>query len=232
MQTRTLTVAPREAVGKGVARKLRADGIIPAVIYGAELSPKPVTVTRRDLLGILRVSESENIILDLSLEGEVGQPYKVLVREIQKDPVEGDLLHVDFQQISLTKKIHVNIPIHLTGTAYGVKTMGGILEFIQRDVAVACLPTDIEDFIEVDVTDLKIGDSIHASDLELPQFELLTNPNQVLVTIVAPTVSKVAEAAEAEEGEEADEGEEEAAAEAEGEEPTEPEVITEKKKKD
>jgi large subunit ribosomal protein L25 len=203
--------------------------MIPAVIYGPELNPKPVSVVKKDLLGIIRVSESENIILDLSLEGNGGEPYKVLVKDIQKDPVEGDLLHVDFQQISLDKKINVNIPIHLVGTAYGVKTMGGILEFIQRDIAVACLPGDIEDFFEVDVTELKIGDSIHARDIELPQFEVLTNPEQVLVTIVAPTVSRVAEAAEAEEGEEGEEGAEEAT-EGEAEEPTEPEVITEKKK--
>jgi large subunit ribosomal protein L25 len=228
VETRRLTVTLREDIGKGSARKLRASGRIPAVIYGSEIDSKPVSVAQRDILGILRSSESGNIIIDLSVEGNDGQPYKVLVKEIQKDPVEGELLHIDFQQISLTKKIHINIPIHLTGTPYGVKTMGGILEFIQREVAVACLPTDIEDFFEIDVTDLKIGDSVHASDLDLPKFDLLTNPNQVLVTVAAPTVAKVAEAAEAEEGEEAEaeevEGEEESAKQ------KEPEVITEKKK--
>lgn len=229
MEEKKLTVAPREGIGKGSARKLRAGGMIPAVIYGLELNPRSVSVVKRDLLSILRVSESENIILDLTLEGNGGQPYKVLVREIQKDPVEGELLHVDFQQISLTKKIHVNIPLHLTGTAFGVKTMGGILEFIQRDVAVACLPTDIEDYIEIDVSELKIGDSIHASDLVLPKFELLTSPNQVLVTIAAPTISRVAEAAEAAEGEGGEEGAEPAEV-REGEEPKEPEVISERKR--
>jgi large subunit ribosomal protein L25 len=223
-----MTVTPREDTGKGVARKLRADGRIPAVVYGPEVTPIPVSVSERELLGLFRTSESANILIDLTIEGNDAEPYKVLIKEIQKDPVDGQLLHVDFQQISLAKKINVSIPVHLTGTAEGVRSMGGILEFIQRDISVACLPTDIEDFIEIDVTDLKIGDSVHASDLELPKFDLLTNPNQVLVTIAAPTISRVAEAVEAEEGEEVEEGEEKP--EEEAAEQGEPEVITEKKK--
>ncbi len=228
MEAKALTVLPREGAGKGLARKLRSDGMIPAVIYGSDISPQTVSVRRRELLGVLRASQSGNIIIDLKVSGDDSRTYKVLVKDIQKDPVEGDLLHVDFQQISLTKEIHVNIPLRLTGVAYGVKTMGGILEFVQREVAVACLPTDIKDFIEIDITDLKIGDSVHAGDLVLDKLELLTNPNQVLVMIAAPTISKIAEAAEAVEGEEgAVEGAEAAE---EGGEQKEPEVISEKRK--
>jgi large subunit ribosomal protein L25 len=233
VETKALTVAPREDTGKGTARKLRSSGMIPGVVYGSEVKPKAVAVSERELLNIFRTSESGNIIIDLSIEGKRGKPLKVLVKEVQKDPVEGELLHIDFQQISLTKKINVDIPIRLTGTAFGVKTMGGILEFIQRDVAVACLPTHIEDFIEVDVTELKIGDSIHAGDLDLERFDLLTNPNQVLVTIAAPTIVKIAEEAEAVEGEEGEEGEEKPEeTEEEAGEKKEPEVIHEKKKKE
>jgi large subunit ribosomal protein L25 len=220
-------VIPRDGVGKGVARKLRSKGYIPAVLYGPEIQSESIAVQKRDLHSMFRTSESENILVDLTIEGKGSAPYKVIVREVQHEPVDGSVLHVDFQQISLTKKIHVNIPVHVKGTSVGVKSQGGILEFIHREVSVACLPTDIIDFFELDVSELNIGDSIHARDLSLPNLELLTNPNQVLVTVAAPTISKVAEEAAPVEGAEG-----EAPAEGEAAEKAEPEVITAKKKED
>ena len=228
METKTLTAALREGTGKGVARKTRAAGMIPAVMYGEDIESKPIAIKEKEFYGIIRSSASENILLELSIEGADDKPRTVLVKDIQHDPVDGQLLHIDFQQISLTKKIIVDIPIRIKGIAEGVKTMGGILEFIHRELAVACLPTDIMDFIEIDVSKLGIGDSIFAGDLDLHGVEMHTNPKQVLVTVAAPTVSKETEEAEAAE---AEEGEAEAATEAEeGAKEAEPEVITEKKK--
>jgi len=232
VETKTIAVKARDDSGKGVARKLRASGMVPAVLYGPETKPLPLAVNKRELLAIFRSSASDNILLDLQVEGQQEKPYTVLLKDVQYEPVDGSLLHVDFQQVSLTKKINVEIPIKLTGTPEGVKTMGGILEFIQRRLSVACLPTEIMESVEIDVTELNVGDAVHAKDIDLKGIELLTNPNQVVATVVAPTVSKVSETEAEGEGEEgAEEGEGAAEGEAEGgEEAAEPEVITEKKK--
>ncbi len=231
METKSLTAIARADSGKGVARKLRADGMIPAVVYGPEIDPRAIALNEREVLKMFRTSESMNILVDLSIEGEDKDPLKVMIKEVQREPIDSAVLHIDFQQISLTKKITIDIPIRLVGTAEGVKTMGGILEFVQRQISVACLPNDIEDYIEIDVTELVIGDSLHVSDLDLPQFEVLTNPDQVLITIAAPTVQVEVEAEVEGEAEEGVEGEEaEAEAEGEGGEQKEPEVIKEKKK--
>jgi large subunit ribosomal protein L25 len=205
--------------------------MIPAVVYGPEIDSRAIALNEREVLKMFRTSESMNILVDLSIEGEDKDPLKVMIKEVQREPIDSAVLHIDFQQISLTQKITVDIPIRLVGTAEGVKTMGGILEFVQREVSVACLPNDIEDYIEIDVTELVIGDSLHVRDLDLQQFEVLTNPDQVLITIAAPTVQAEAEEeveGEAEEGVEGEEGE--AEAEAEDGEKKEPEVIKEKKK--
>jgi large subunit ribosomal protein L25 len=231
VETRSLSAVPRVESGKGAARKLRDLGMVPAVVYGPDLDSIPIAVNIRDLAALFRKSESDNILIDLSVEGKTTEPYKVLIREVQRGPIRSKMLHVDFQQISLTKKITVSVPIHLKGTADGVKNQGGILEFIRRQIDVACLPTDMKDFIEIDVSEMMIGDSVHARDLDLGGLELVTSENQVIVTVAAPTVIKVSAAAAGEEGEEV-EGAEGEAAEEEGEEQQEPEVITEKKKEE
>jgi len=225
-----LSAVPRDESGKGAARKLRDQGMVPAVVYGPDLDSIPIAVNIRDLAALFRKAESDNILIDLSVEGKTTEPYKVLIREVQRGPIRSKMLHVDFQQISLTKKITVSVPIHLKGTADGVKNQGGILEFIRRQIDVACLPTDMRDFIEIDVSEMMIGDSVHAGELDLEGLELVTSENQVIVTVAAPTVAKVS-AAGGEEGEEV-EGAEGEAAEGEGEEQKEPEVITEKKKEE
>ncbi len=234
METKSLAAVARTDSGKGVARKLRADGMIPAVVYGPEIDPKPIALNEREVLKMFRTSGSMNMLVDLSIEGANESPLKVMIKDVQREPIDSAVLHIDFQQISLSKKINIDIPVRLVGIPEGVKTMGGILEFIQREVAVACLPNDIEDYIEIDVTEMVIGDSIHARDLDLPKFDLVTNPEQVLVTIAAPTVqAEVEVAGEGEEGAEGEEAEGAPAAgeaEGEGDESKEPEVIKEKKK--
>jgi large subunit ribosomal protein L25 len=228
LERKALTVTTRSDGGKGVARKLRASGYIPGIVYGTDEGAQSISVAERDLLRVFRESASSNIIVDITIEGMDGEPKMAIVKEIQKEPVDGSIVHIDFQLLTLGKKLNVDIPLKITGTPVGVKNSGGILEFIHRRIHVASLPKDIDEYIEIDVSDLEIGDSIHASSLDLPKYDLLTNPNQVLVTVAAPTISKELKVALAE-GEEGEELEGEEAAEGE-EETTEPEVITEKKK--
>ena len=203
----------RDQFGKEHAKKLRRKGIIPAVVYGAQTSPLPLEVEAKTFLALLRSGLGENIIVTLNIDDPKNGDKKVLIRELQRDPVLGDILHIDFQQISLTKKLTINVPVHLLGTSIGVQQDGGILQHVLRELEVQCLPTDIPEKVEVDVTNLKIGDSIHVGDIKLESVEMLSDPQGSIVSVVPPTVFKEPEVAPA------------AAAE-------EPEVITEKKEEE
>ena len=200
----------RDKLGKEHAKKLRREGVIPAVVYGAQTASLPLEVEAKAFQALLRSGLGENIIVTLNIDDPKNGDKKVLIRELQRDPVWGDILHIDFQQISLTKKLAINVPVHLLGTSVGVQQDGGILQHVLRELEVQCLPTDIPEKVEVDVTNLKIGDSIHVGDIKLESVEMLSDPQGSIVSVVPPTVFKEPEVAPA------------AAAE-------EPEVITEKK---
>ncbi len=203
----------RDKLGKEHAKKLRGKGIIPAVVYGAQTTPMPLEVEAKAFQALLRSGLGENIIVTLNIDDPKNGDKKVLIRELQRDPVRGDILHIDFQQISLTKKLTINVPVHLLGTPIGVQQDGGILQHVLRELEVQCLPTDIPEKVEVDVTNLKIGDSIHVGDIKLESVEILSDLQGSIVSVVPPTVFKEPEVAPA------------AAAE-------EPEVITEKKEEE
>jgi len=188
-----LKARPREKVGKQYAKKLRRSGFIPAVVYGPETPTLPLEIESRSFNALLREGISENVIITLSVDGQKNGKRKVLIREIQRDPVKGDILHVDFHQISLTKKLTLEVPIHLVGEPVGVKE-GGILQHVLRMLEVECLPTAIPDKIEIDVSNLKIGDSIHVGDIRVENVEILSDPKSSIVSVVPPTVFKEAEA--------------------------------------
>jgi len=213
MKEIVIKVKERDKLGKEHAKKLRRDGIIPAVVYGAETSPLPLEVEAKSFHALLRSGLGENVIITLNIDAQKDGDKKVLIREVQRDPVWGNILHIDFQQISLAKKLTINAPVQLVGTPIGVEQDGGILQHVLRELEVECLPTDIPEKIEVDVTNLKIGDSIHVGDIKLEKVEILTDPQGSIVSVVPPTVFKEPEVAPA------------AAAE-------EPEVITEKKEEE
>ena len=219
MEEIKLTAERRDGVGKGVARKLRADGRIPGVIYGPETDSFPVSINTKNFAALLRSQGGTGKLIDLAVDGE-DTPRKVIVRELQRDPVTGAFEHVDLYQVSMKKKLNMTARIHLVGTPEGVK-LGGILQHVVRELDIACLPMDIPDRIELDVSKLEIGDSIHVSDIEVDKVDVLTNPTRTVVTVVPPTVIKVAEEIAAAEGEEAEAAEGEAvegeAAPAEGE---------------
>ena len=217
-QNTTIHAEAREATGKGVARKLRAAGRIPGVCYGQNKPAQSITVDPVALDKLIRGSESGmNTLIDLKVAG--GGEFdgkKVLLKELQRDPVSNQALHADFIAIDMTHKLDVAVPIHVTGTPHGV-TMGGILDQVLREVHLECLPDSIPAEIVTDVSHLDIGDSIHVRDLALPAgVELTSDPDLSVVSVVQPKAVEEevpAEGAEAEavEGEAPAEGAEPAA---------------------
>jgi large subunit ribosomal protein L25 len=184
----SLEATPRADGGKGVARKLRALGRVPGVYYGRGEDSIPLTIALKDLEAVLDSAEGSNVIVDLKLSGTAAKDRKALIREIQRHPVAGLVLHLDLQHISLTERITVEVPIVLLGTPIGVKEGGGILEHLLREVEVECLPTDIPSKLEVDVSALQIGDSLHVSDLKVERGEILTDAERPIAAVVPPTV--------------------------------------------
>lgn len=211
MKTIAIRADERGRKGKGGAREARRAGRIPGVLYGQGKNI-PLTVDRKEFAHVLVEQHSHNVIFDLTLPGQA--PMKSIAREIQVDPVSRVMLHVDFQHIDMTKKIHVRVAVHVTGEPDGVKNQGGILEHVARELEVSCLPADIPESVTVDVAHLTIGMSVHVSDIEAEGFEFLEDPKKVVALVVAPTVEKVAVAEVA--PEEGAEGAAEAAPAAEG----------------
>ena len=222
MATEAITAQSRKETGKGAARTLRRQALIPAVFYGPEVDPVPLSLESRDLERIVRTGAGENVLIDLDIEnGESTQSHRAMIKEIQTDPVKQTILHVDLYAISMDKNIQLEIPITLTGTPIGVSE-GGILQQVGRTIEISCLPGQIPDTFELDVTDLAIGDSLHVSDLDIPEeIEILAEEQLTIATVVPPTVveeiePEVPEEEEEEEREEV-EGEEVAETEEEGE---------------
>lgn len=186
----------RDGAGKGAARRLRAAGSVPAVYYGRGENPLSLAVDTKEIETLLQAGGSSNVIVDLKVEGDAGTDRKALIREIQRDPVLGAILHLDLQHISLTERITVQVPVELTGVPTGVKDGGGILEHLLREVEVECLPTDIPAQIEADVSALAIGDSLHVSDLNAQGIQILTEADRTIATVVPPTVLEEVKPAE------------------------------------
>jgi large subunit ribosomal protein L25 len=190
----SLKSARRSDGGKGVARKLRVTGRIPAVYYGRGEAPIPLVVSLKELEEVIHKAEGSNVIVDLKVEGDAER--KALIREIQRDPVLGSILHLDLQHISLTERIIVEVPIVLIGTPIGVKDGGGILEHLLREVEVECLPTDIPSKLEVEVSALNIGDTLHVSDIKANRVTIKTDAGRAIAAVVPPTILEEVKPAE------------------------------------
>lgn len=180
-----LTASRREGLGKGGARKARAAGLIPGILYGHGEQPIAVALGARDFQLAIASNKGRNPIVNLNVGGS---DYTALIRDVQYDPITHTVIHLDFQHISLTERIEVEVAVHLAGLPIGVKDSGGILEQILRTVEVRCLPTAIPSALEVDVSHLGIGDSIHVSDLQAQDVEILTERDATVATVVPPTV--------------------------------------------
>jgi len=206
MQAKAITVEPREGRGKGAARKLRAAGRIPGVLYGAGRDARAVALDATTFELFVRAG-SHHGLLDLSV-GAGTPPIKALVREIQVHPVSRALEHVDLQAINMKEKIRIAVQVVLTGKPEGVRTQGGILEHTLRSVEVECLPGEIPVQIEVDVSELTVGRSVHVSDLNVPGVSFVSHADTVIATVTLPAAERAveetaatAEAAPAAEGE-------------------------------
>ena len=211
MAENELVVEVREATGKGAARRLRQAGRIPGVCYGRNTAPVSVSLDPKGLEHVLRTSASGfNTLFEVKGGGDFdGKP--VLVRELQRDPVSGHLVHADLYMVDLQQRVHVSVPVHLEGSPEGVK-MGGILDHTLREIEFECLPQSIPEEVRVDVSALEIGDSLHVRDLVLPEgATLLSDPELAVVLVATPAVEEEATPAEGE----VPEGEEGAAAEGE-----------------
>ena len=216
MEEIILQAQPREGSGKSKNRLLRRTGFIPAVVYAQGKKSESLMVGASDFVRLIHQHHIESVVLTLRLKDDSDRKHKdmaCLVKEIQYDTVKGDIIHVDFNEISLTKAIKVNVSIVAKGEPVGVKQDGGVLEHLLWEIEVECLPTQIPEKIEADVTNLKIGDTIHVKDITPPAgVKIINNPEDIVLSVVPPTKEEVVVAPVVE-----------------GEEKLEPEVIKEKK---
>jgi len=184
MATASLTASARSERGTGVSRKLRQAGQIPAVVYGHGREPQSLALTARDVEKLLTQFAAGSTVIELSIDGAVS---RTLIREIQRHPVSRAIIHMDFQQLVAGEKIAVSIPLRFTGTADGVRNSGGILEETMHQVHLRVDPAAIPSHIEVDVTPLTIGHSLHIRDLTLPAgITILDDPGATICVCTAP----------------------------------------------
>jgi large subunit ribosomal protein L25 len=201
MATVSLSANTREASGKGGARQLRINGQIPAVIYGHAREAQSLTLNARDLDKMLEHIQAESTVIEVSVGGKTS---KTLIREIQRHPFKRQILHVDFQELVAGEKVTVSIPITLTGVAEGVRLSGGVLDQTLRELEIEVDPSNIPDHIEYDVTSMVIGDSVHVSDLKVPEgVEIQDDPETSVAVLAAPraVIEEAAAPAEAAAGE-------------------------------
>jgi large subunit ribosomal protein L25 len=213
MEEILLNVEVRQELGRSKVKELRDDGFIPAVVYGGDKDSQAIKVPRSQFMRLLHQHRLENAVINLKVKDDKkNKPRPCLIKEIQYNPVHDDIIHVDFNEISLTKVIKVNVPVVAKGEPVGVKLEGGSLEHILWEVEVECLPTDIPKEIEIDVSQLKMGESIHVKDLPVPaKIKILNDPDASVLSVAQPLKEEVV------------------AAPVEGEVAQEPEVIKEKK---
>ncbi len=215
MEFRELTIKKREGTGKQVVKRLRSQGLVPAVLYG-RTAPETLALDYRDVVKVIHGREGSTTLLNLKSEDGGGAARSAIIRDIQFDPVSEKVIHVDLQEVSMDRAITVGVPVFAVGEAEGVKEQAGILETILREVQVSCLPQQIPERITVDVSALMIGDVITVSMLAASEgVRILNDPGQAVVTVSPPMAEEVAAPAAA-------------AAEAA---PAEPEVLTERKPK-
>ena len=211
MQRPVLTAEIREGVGKEKAKKLRLKGLIPGIFYGPRTQTIPLVIDSKALAKALQTEAGENVLIDLDIrKGPQSDRKVVMLKDIQVDPLQRVTLHTDFYEVAMDEMVTVEVPVHLVGKPEGTK-VGGILEQVRRVIQVQCLPGDIPKSIDIDVSALNIGDSIHVQEINVEKAKIISDTNFTIATVVPPVVEeKVAEAVvpEAVEGAEVKEKEE------------------------
>lgn len=193
MERITLNAEKRDKAGKGIARSLRRHGVVPAVLYRGG-SSMPIKINSKELTGFVQATAGEQVMVNLQFPD--GENRLALMKDYQVDPVIGELLHSDFFEVSLSEEIKVTVHLTTKGEPVGVKRDGGILQHGVREIEIQCLPDRIPGHIAVDVKDLEVGKSIHVSDLVLGEgIKVITDPDEVIATVVMPAVEVVAAAA-------------------------------------
>lgn len=201
----------RQGLGTNAARRLRAQGFVPAVLYGESMETQPLVLSKKDIVQILRLESGENTIFKVAVDGDA---YDAMIKEMQIDPSTDELLHVDLIRIAMDKPIRVTVPIVHHGEPFGVKTEGGFIDFVTREVEVECLPKDIPESLEIDISELHIHQAFKVEAMPVPAgIKVLTDPNTALVLVSLPHKEEEVFPGEKPEGEVA------------AEEPKEPEVI-------
>lgn len=183
---------PRAAGGTSVARRLRREGVLPGVVYGDGKPGYNIQLNQHAFAKAMGQHTSEHLIMDLEIEGQGAK--KVLLQEVQHHPVTGQIIHVDFHEISMTRKLRVEIPLKLVGEPTGVSQQGGVLEYLMRNVEVECLPSDILEHIDIDVTKMMIGDTLKVADIQLDKakYTIISNKDLPLASVSAPREEEVA----------------------------------------
>ena len=214
MERPVLTAEIREGIGKEKVKKLRLQGLIPAIFYGPRSQTIPLLIQSKDLAIALQTEAGENVLIDLDIrKGAKSDRKVVMLKDIQIDPLQRVTLHTDFYEVTMDEMVTVEVPVHLVGKPEGTK-VGGILDQVRRVIEIQCLPGDIPKSVDLDVSSLKIGDSVHVKDIQLENAKILTEANFTIATVVPPVAEEkkveevVAEAVEGAEVKEKEEKEE------------------------
>lgn len=174
----------RQGLGSNAARRLRKQGFVPAVLYGESMESRPLVVSKKDIVQILKLESGENTIFKVAVDTDM---YDAMIKDLQVDPVTDELLHADLIRISMDKPVRVTVPIVHSGEPVGVKTEGGFIDFVTREVEVECLPRDIPESLSIDISELHIHQSIKAEGMAIPAgVKLITEPATVLVLVSLP----------------------------------------------
>jgi len=187
----------RDVFGKNASRRLRREGMIPAILYGGDASNVPLTLRKEDVFMVLKSDTGENTVFQVSFDSKIRD---VMIKELQRDPVTDEILHADFVHIAMDKVIRVSVRVMIAGEAVGVKAEGGFVDFITREIEVECLPKDIPEHIEIDISDLHLRQSLKAEEIALPEgVKLITSSDTILVMIEVPVKEEEIEVEEEEE---------------------------------
>jgi large subunit ribosomal protein L25 len=198
MKSVPLNAIPRALGRRGGAKKLRESGRIPAVIYGRQTQPQNLELKTREIEDLMKHAASETVLIDLQISEDARPKRLALVQEVQHHPLSGKVLHIDFHEIAENEKVTVSVPVETSGEAFGVKTEGGILEHVLFSVKLRGLPKDLPELLVVDVTNLKLGESIHLEDIQLPEgVEALGDKHVSVFSVAAPRAEEEVAATEA-----------------------------------
>ncbi|MHA3770200.1 50S ribosomal protein L25 [Verrucomicrobiota bacterium sgz303538] len=189
-----LAAQVRTSAGRSAVKKIKQQGLVPAVIYGAKQQPENLQVNAREIQNLLSHATGEHLLVELEIAGGQGGNRLALIQEVQHHPLRGDVLHVDFHAVSADEKIHAEVPVEAVGEPNGVKNYGGILEIALHSLEVECLPKDLPEIIRVDVSNLNVNEAIHVRELQLPAGVSIRGDQDLTVVRVAPPTVSEAEA--------------------------------------